>query len=56
MFFANLINYCAVYFTFVQTQIRKLNEFMSEEYCFRDAQTMELMVKDIAKHHIKAIE
>lgn len=56
MFFVNLINYCASYFTFVQTKIRLLNDFLKADYVFDDIQKIKHDLKDIVKDHVDAIQ
>lgn len=52
----SLMNYCAVYFTFVQTEIRLLNVFLQDEAQALDEMKILSLVKKIVKDHRTAIK
>ena len=50
------MNYCAAYFTFVQTEIRMLNVLMQDEVQAQDEEDILSFIKKIVKNHRTAIE
>lgn len=56
MFFMSLMNYSAVYFTFVQTEIRMLNVFLQDEAQAQNEMKILSLVKQIVKNHWTAIK
>lgn len=56
MFLFTLINYCAAYFTYIQTKIRMLNVFMQDDAHVEDDEKVLFLIKQIVKDHKTAIE